>query len=71
MVRITAIREFAMNKPGNERRELRFSAKELGATELDAAIGGTTFFKDTFFKAMSDLLKAQNETCRSLAQNFR
>lgn len=57
--------EFAMTKPSNERRELHRSTHELRATELDAVNGGS------WFKYLSDILKGQSDTLKSIAQNLR
>jgi bacteriocin-like protein len=54
-----------MTKPSNERRELNCSTHELSATELNTVIGGT------FFKFLSDILKAQSDTQKSIARNVR
>ncbi|MBR1229830.1 MULTISPECIES: hypothetical protein [unclassified Bradyrhizobium] len=39
---------------------------ELCATELDAVIGGTSWFE-----VLSNIFKAQNETRKSIAENIR
>ncbi|MBR1155744.1 hypothetical protein [Bradyrhizobium sp. JYMT SZCCT0428] len=39
---------------------------ELCAIELDAVIGGTSFFQ-----VLSNIFKAQNETLKSIAGNIR
>ena len=53
-----------MTKPSNERRELNRSTRELStdqlcATELDAAVGGT-----------SKIMRAASEMKKSLISNF-
>ncbi|MBR1200309.1 hypothetical protein JQ634_19565 [Bradyrhizobium sp. AUGA SZCCT0240] len=41
-------------------------SSELCATELDAVIGGTSWFE-----VLSNIFKAQNETLKSIAGNTR
>jgi hypothetical protein len=41
------------------------TADELCVAELDAVNGGS------WFKVLSDIMKAQNDTLKSIAQNFR
>ena len=54
-----------MTKPSNERRELNRSTQELCTSELDAVVGGN------LFKFLSDILKAQSDTLRSISRNIR
>ena len=51
------------NEPSLDRRTT--SADELCVAELDAVVGGS------WFTMLSNILKAQNETLRSIAQNVR
>ena len=42
------------------------AADELGAAELDAVIGGMSWFE-----VLSNIVKAQNETRKAIAANLR
>ena len=56
-----------MTNPNNERGELHDSTLQLRAAELDAVSGGSA----RWFEVLSNLLKAQNETQKAIAQNIR
>lgn len=51
-------------QPSVDRRAA--ATAELCATELDAVIGGTSWFE-----VLSNIFKAQNETLKSIAENIR
>jgi hypothetical protein len=59
--------EFPMTNPNNERAELHDSTLQLRAAELDAVSGGSA----RWFEVLSNLLKAQTETQKAIAQNIR
>ena len=56
-----------MTKPNNECCELHRPTCELGAAELDAVNGGSALY----FQILSNILKAQSEVQKAIAQNLR